>query len=362
MKVVIAPDKFAGTLTAAEAARAMAAGWAQARPGDEIAIAAMADGGEGTVDVVQAADPACRRLTEEVADARGRAVKADWLLLADGRALIECAQACGLSRLAPDERDPKLATTYGVGQLLLAAAAHDPVEIVVGLGGSATVDGGMGMATALGHRLLRADGNGLKVGGQSGRDLDRVEPAILSLPPVAAATDVTNPLLGPDGAAAVYGPQKGASSEDVELLEESLGRLADVVERDAPGGPWRDLPGAGAAGGLGFGLSAFAGARLMGGAATVARLVGLDAALRGADVVLTGEGSLDAQSGAGKAPWYVLELARATGARALAVAGRIADGAGQRFDAAADLGPHGMRRAEALVAERTARLASQLRT
>jgi glycerate kinase len=299
--VVVAPDKFAGTLTAGQAANAMRSGWSSVRPNDDLVTVPMADGGEGTLAVVQAALPGSERVAVEVADARGRAVAAAWLRLPDGRGLVEAAQACGLSRLAADECDPLTATSYGVGQLLAAARDAGMRSILVGLGGSATVDGGAGMATALGHRLRRSDGNGVKVGARFLRELDRIRPGPPFGVPVAVAVDVSSPLLGQAGSVAVFAPRKGASPDDLPLLEEALLTLADVAERDLPGGPWRDLPGAGAAGGLGFGLAAFTGANLLPGAALVADLVGLDAALAGAEAVLTGEGALVAQSAAGKA-------------------------------------------------------------
>jgi glycerate 2-kinase len=357
MRVVIAPDKFAGTLTADEAARAMARGWRSVRPDDELSVVPMADGGEGTLAVVAAAVAGTTRLEAEVADARGRAVTAAWLQMPDGRALVEAAQACGLWRIDPQERDPLIATSYGVGQLVAAAAAAGARSIVVGLGGSATVDGGAGLAAALGHRLLRADGNGVKVGSRFLGELDRVVPGPPLGVPLVAAVDVRNPLLGPRGSAAVFGPQKGASPDQVPILDAALARLADVVERDLPGGPWRDLPGAGAAGGLGFALAAFCGAELEAGAQVIGDVVGFDAALPGADVVLTGEGSLDAQSAEGKVPVHVAVRGRQAGARVLAVAGRVAARAGDAFDAVLDLGPEGPTRAGELLQERTADLA-----
>jgi glycerate 2-kinase len=361
VKVLIAPDKFSGTLTAAEAAEAMAAGWARERPRDTLVIRPMADGGDGTIDVVEAFVDGCERIVLEVADARGRAVEAAWLRLPDGRALVEAAQACGLWRLDEADRDPRLATSYGVGQLVVDALARDAREVVVGLGGTATVDGGAGMALALGHRLLRADGNGVKVGGQFLLDIVRVQPAAPPAAPVVAAVDVTNPLLGPDGAAPVYGPQKGADDKDIVLLEAALRRFADTVEATLPGGPWRDEPGAGAAGGLGFALAAFCRARFEMGAAVVAGLVGFDAAVRDADVVLTGEGKLDAQSAQGKVPVFVAGAGRDAGARVAAIAGQIEAGGDQGYDAARDLGPEGLQRAYELVAERAAELAAGLR-
>ncbi|MEX0659450.1 MAG: glycerate kinase [Egibacteraceae bacterium] len=358
MRVAIAPDKFAGTLTAAEAAQAMARGWSRVRPGDEVVACPMADGGEGTIEVVGAAVPDARRVVIDVADARGTATSAAWLRLPDGRALVESAQACGLSTLPATKRNPRWTTSYGVGQLLAAAVAGGASAVVVGLGGSATVDGGAGMATALGHRLLRGDGNGVKVGGEYLRRLHHVEPADPLGVPVLVAADVTNPLLGPEGAAAVFAPQKGAVPEDVPVLEQALARLADIVERDLDGGPWRDLPGAGAAGGLGFGLAAFCGGRLTGGAAAVAELIGLEDALQSADVVVTGEGSLDAQSTRGKVPAYVAERAGAHGARTLAIAGRLQPDAAGAYDQAVDLGPDGMARAAELVEQRAGELAA----
>lgn len=361
MRVVVAPDKFAGTLTAAEAAAAMATGWSRARPDDEVVSVPMADGGEGTIDVVAAAVPGAERQAAEVADARGTAIEAAWLQLPDGRALVEAAQACGLSRLPPDKHNPRWTTSYGVGQLVTAAVDAGARELIVGLGGSASVDGGAGMATALGHRLLRGDGNGVKVGGEYLRALHHVEPVAGPPVPVLVAVDVTNPLLGPDGAAAVFAPQKGADPDDVVVLEQALERLARIVERDLDGGPWRDLPGAGAAGGLGFGLAAFCRGQLAGGSGVVADLVGLEEALDGAAVVVTGEGALDAQTTRGKAPAYVAERARDHGARVMAVAGRLAPGADAGFDRAVALGPGGMERAAELVAACTQRLATELR-
>lgn len=358
MKIVVAPDKFSGTLTAAQAASAIAAGWRRIRPQDELVLVPMADGGEGTLAVLAAAVHGAERLETEVADALGRPVPASWLRLPDGRAVVEAAEAGGLSRLGPRERDPLRTTSYGVGQLLCAVAATGAKEVVVGLGGSATVDGGAGMAIALGHRLLRADGNGLKVGGAFVHEVDRVIPGPDLGMRVRVAADVASPLLGPNGAAAVFGPQKGADAEGVAVLEAGLAALAGSVERDLGGGPWRDIPGAGAAGGLGFALLAFCEASVVSGAALVAELVGLEHALTGADVVVTGEGSLDAQSGEGKAPAYVRERAKANGALALAVAGRVRDGAGAAFDAVAELGPEGVHRAAELIQERTAVLAA----
>ena len=329
MKIVVAPDKFAGTLTAAEAAAAIAAGWAAERPADELLLVPMADGGEGTVAVVHAALTAAQLHHAEVEDALGRPVEAAWLALPDGRALVEAAQACGLSRLSPEELDPMRATSFGVGQLLLAADATGPTEIVVGLGGTATMDGGAGLVAALAGANLRAK--------------------------VVAAADVTAPLLGPAGAVALYARQKGASEAELPLLERRLEELADRLA-----GRWQDLPGAGAAGGLGFGLAACCEAKVVPGAPLVGALVGLPEALGGAGLVCTGEGALDRQSGTGKVPAHVAELARASGIPVFALAGRIEDGAGASYDRVAELGPQGLSRPTELLTAAAARLARSL--
>ena len=360
MKVVIAPDKFAGTLTAAQAAESIAAGWRSVRPDDELRISPMADGGEGLTQVVADVVDGVTPHTLKVADALGIEREATWLALPDGRALVECAQACGLSALAREQRDPRKTTSYGVGQLLLAARDAGATEIIVGLGGSATNDGGAGMATALGHKLRRDDGNGVKVGGQYIAELASVALAEPLGVPVVAAVDVTNPLLGPEGATAIFGPQKGGTPQVLDELEQAMTVFADIVERDVPGGPWREVPGAGAAGGLGFGLLAFCDGRIRGGADVVAELVGFTDAVAGADVVITGEGKLDHQSEAGKAPTFVRDTAREHGAKVFAVAGQVTDGAGEAFDAWRELGPRGMVAAAELVTERAAELAHTL--
>jgi glycerate 2-kinase len=344
MKIVVAPDSFAGTLSAVDAAAAIARGWRSARPDDELVLAPMSDGGEGLIDAVAAAVAEATRHEAEVLDARGRAVTAVWLALPDGRALIESAQACGLVRLTASARDPATATSFGVGQLLLAARAAGCDQLVVGLGGSASMDGGAGAVVALGHRVERRAGELVQVerGGMLGAS-------------VVLAADVDSPLLGREGAAR-FARQKGATEEQLPALERDLERFADVVERDLDGGPWRELPGAGAAGGIGFGLAAFCGARLVPGAPLVAELVELEQKLDRASIVVTGEGALDGQTGAGKVPAFVLGLARRRGSKVYAIAGRVEDGAGDPFDAVAALGPEGLRRP----AERLAGCAAEL--
>lgn len=363
MKVVLAPDSFGGTLTAVQAARAAAMGWQRVRPHDQIVMVPMADGGEGMLDVVAYARPDARRHTVEVADARARAVTATWLEL-DERgvavAVVEAASAVGLAMLEADERDPLTATSFGVGMLLRAAVEAGARRVLVGLGGSATVDGGAGALTALGYRLLRADGNGLKIGAAHLTDLAAVRPGRTWPVPVDVAVDVRAPLLGARGAARVYGPQKGASPDDVEVLEAGIAHFADVVERDLRGGPWRDLPGAGAAGGLGFALAA-SGARLVEGAAAVADLVGFDDALSDADIVVTGEGRLDSQTAEGKVAEHVRRCAARVGATTVAIVGSLQDGAGGLFDVVRDLGPRGLQHAADLVAEQAAEVARSIR-
>lgn len=358
MRVVIAPDKFAGTMSAAEVAAAIADGWRSQRPDDELVVVPMADGGAGTLDVVSAAVPEARVERAEVADALGRAQSGRLLVLPDGRVLLEAAEACGLAWLEEADRDPRRTTSYGVGQLLLAARRLQPREILIGLGGSATSDGGGGMAMALGHRLLRADGNGVKVGAEHLPDLDRIVPADVDLAPVTVVSDVTNPLLGPEGAVAVFAPQKGASDDDLPVLEAAVAHFADIVERDLPGGPWRSLPGAGAAGGLGFALLAFCGATMANGAEAVADLTGFGVAVGTADVVIAGEGKLDDQTLAGKTPAFVAGRARDAGARVVAVAGQAAGRGGELFDDVKVLGPDGFDQPVELTRERAAELAA----
>lgn len=356
MKVVIAPDKFAGTMTASDAAAAIACGWSRERPDDELLIVPMADGGDGLLDVVSTA-LACHRHTVTVTGPRGEPVSATWLLLSDGRAVIEAAEAIGLRLVAPQERDPMCTSSRGLGELMAAAAASGCRQIVVGLGGSATVDGGAGLASALGGTLEDASGAHLTPLPPSLLDLVRATAITTALPPVTAAVDVDNPLLGRAGAATMFGPQKGARPADIEVLESALRRFADVVERDLPEGPWRERPGAGAAGGVGFSLMAFAGATVVSGAAAVADLVGLAPAVAAADIVVTGEGSLDQQTLRGKAPDQVRRVAREAGVPVAAVAGRAEPAAAAGFDTVVELGTKGLTKPVELTEERAADVA-----
>jgi glycerate 2-kinase len=322
VRVVIAPDGFGGTLAADEAAAAIAAGWRRARPGDELVTVPMSDGGEGLLRVV--ATPADRWHHVEVAGPHGHPVDATWLERSDGTAVVESAVACGLHLVPQDRRDPMLATTYGVGQLLEAVRRAGARRVLVGLGGSATVDGGSGALGGLGFRVTVADGSGLRVGGD---DLDRVAGIDAGWSgdwtdhEVLLLADVTTTL--PE-AAATFGPQKGATPAQVERLTAALTTWSDVVARDlTPGRDLRRARGSGAAGGLGFALAAAIGARFAPGAPTVAELVGLRSALATADLVVTGEGRLDATTRAGKVVAHVVEVAAAAGAQVVAVVGQL---------------------------------------
>ena len=329
MRVVVAPDKFKGTLTAKEAADALAHGWRRADPRAELDRIPIADGGEGTLDALMAALGG-RRETVRVTGPLGDPIDAVFGVAdtESGRlAVVEMARASGLGLISEGRRDPRRATTFGTGELIRAACRHQPARLVVCIGGSATNDGGAGMAQALGIRLLDERDRDLPPGGAALLRLARIDlrglDPVLRHVEVVVATDVRNPLTGPQGASAVYGPQKGASSEDVALLDRALAHLAAVVHRDL-GFDVRHEPGAGAAGGLGAGLMAFLGARLRPGFEVVADIVELHRRLEGADVAVTGEGSYDRQTEFGKAPAGLLRLAREARCRTVLVAGRVA--------------------------------------
>jgi glycerate kinase len=330
MRVVVAPDKFRGSLSAAEAARAIARGVSAADPGAVVDTVPMADGGEGTVDALVAATGGSLG-SAEVTGPLGASVRATYGLLGDGRtAVIEMAAASGLALVPRASRDPSRTTTRGTGELLLAAVEAGARCVILGIGGSATNDGGAGFGQALGFRLLDSEGRSLGPGGGALAGLDRIETAgrdpRLDGVDVAVACDVDNPLCGPRGASAVYGPQKGADREMVETLDRNLGHFATVVERDLACSI-RDLPGAGAAGGLGGGLVAFASGRLEPGVSLVIRTLDLADRLRGADLCLTGEGSIDASSAFGKTAVGVARLARSLGCPTIALAGTLGPGA-----------------------------------
>lgn len=321
MRIVVAPDSFGGTLTAAEAARAIMRGWQAARPDDELVACPMSDGGEGFLDVVTAALSAEGVQVTEVAGPMGHPVPAEWLLQGT-TAYIESARANGLALVPPDERDPLRATSWGVGDLVMAARQAGANRIVVGLGGSSTVDGGAGALAGLGHALTVADGSGLKVGGGELRRVAAIEPTWVAPGwdevDVDLLADVGVPLAD---AAPMFGPQKGADEAAVEALTAGLAQFAAVVERDLDVDGLSGQPGTGAAGGLGFGLAAGIGGRLRAGAPVVAAVVGLDDALREADLVITGEGRIDATTSTGKVVAEVAARAEAFAVRMAIVAG-----------------------------------------
>jgi glycerate kinase len=325
-RIVLAPDKFKGSLTAAEVAAALARGLRRSLPDAELVETPIADGGEGTVDLVLAHGFTAR--TCEVPGPLGEPVPARYAVRGD-TAVLEMSSAAGLAVLPPSgptERTALHATTLGVGRLVADALDAGARRIVLGVGGSATTDGGAGMAAALGARLLDQAGAGLPPGGAALLRLARID--VASLDPrlagvrITVASDVDNPLTGPEGAAHVYGPQKGAGPDDVLLLDSALRRYARVLADDL-GQDVAGRPGAGAAGGLGAGAIAFLGAELRTGIELVLELVGFDEAVDGADLVVTGEGKLDAQSLRGKAPVGVARAAAAHGVPVVAVAGAV---------------------------------------
>lgn len=316
-RVVIAPDSFKGTIAAADAARALAEGWREARPGDDVVELPQADGGESTLAAIAAAVPGAGRREARVTGPDGRPVTAAWLLLPDRTGVVELAESSGLPLMAAP--DPMGATTYGLGEVLGAALDAGAERLVIGVGGSASTDGGAGALQALGLQLRDAAGGALGLGGGALADLAVIDGAGLRPPPaggVRVLVDVTAPLLGPQGAAAVFGPQKGADARQVAALDAALARWAAVLGGDV------EARGAGAAGGTSFGLASAWGAELVPGAAEVARLSGLVAALTTADVLVTGEGRFDATSLQGKATGHALALAGPR-LRRLVVAGRV---------------------------------------
>ena len=329
--MVIAPDKFKGTLTAPEAARALASGWRRGDPDAEIEEVPVADGGEGTLHTLLAA------LGGETRHARvsgplGGSIDAEYGLVRTREglvAIVEMAMASGLALLGPDRRDPLRASTFGTGELILAACGHEPNRIIVCVGGSATNDGGAGAAQALGIRLLDENGNELAAGGGALERLTRIDaaglhPSVRGVP-VTVASDVDNPLTGSRGASAVFGPQKGASGEDVVVLDRALGHIAAVMHRDLAIDV-RHLEGGGAAGGLAAGLVAFLGARIRPGFDLVAEVLDMAEKLGRANIAVTGEGRFDRQSEAGKAPARLLEMAQEARCRSVLIAGEIEDG------------------------------------
>lgn len=367
MRIVVAPNAFKGSLSAPEAAAAMEDGIRTVMPSAEVVLVPIADGGDGTVEaLVAAASGSLRR--RRVRGPLGEPIDAEYGLIDDGAtAVIEMARAAGLALTPVERRDPAVATTFGVGQLLQDAADAGVRTFIVGIGGSATNDGGAGMAQALGYHLLDERGLELLPGGLALERLDRIHVGGVHSDwgalEVKVATDVSNPLTGPTGASAIYGPQKGASPALVAKLDRALTRLAAIIRRDL-GVEVESLPGAGAAGGLGAGLVAFASARLLPGAEMIMEALNLDQRLKGADLVITGEGRLDSQTARfGKGPASVARHARGMGLPVIGIGGQLADESELRelFDAVEAATPAGMdleralRQAGPLLAEATAR-------
>jgi glycerate kinase len=343
VRILVAPDKFKGVLTAREAAENIAQGLRDALPDAKIEMVPMADGGEGTAEVICNAH-GVSWLQCKAHDPLGREIDARYGWISDNKvAVMEMSEAAGMRRLSESERDLRRANTFGVGEMISDAARRGAAEIIIGLGGSATNDGGFGMARALGFRffagtkeltetvselvkltgiLLPKRSVGALVPSAQPRTRRRTQlPLQPEVPKITAAADVRNPLLGKNGASRVFGPQKGATEDELDILERALTRLADVIAEEF-GFDYRDQPGAGAAGGLGFGLMSFCSAKTRPGFDVVAEAVGLEAKMKDADLVITGEGSLDQQTLEGKTPAGVARLARRLSKPVFAVVGR----------------------------------------
>jgi glycerate kinase len=329
MKIVIAPDSFKDSLSAQGVADAIALGLAQVWPDALLIKCPMADGGEGTVESILAACEGELQRTQ-VRGPLGTTVEAAWGWLPQSHtAIIEMAEASGLQLVPPGKRDACFSSTFGTGELIRAALDAGAQRVILAIGGSATNDGGAGAMQALGVKLLDAQGRTLAPGGLALAQLARIDMSEID-PRLAEvrfdiAADVNNPLCGPHGASAVFGPQKGASPEQVEQLDRALGhfaeRCAQVLNKDV-----RDEPGSGAAGGLGFAAKAFLGAQFKAGVEVVAELVGLEDAVKGADLVITGEGRFDAQTLRGKTPFGVARIARQHGVPVIVLAGTLGEG------------------------------------
>ena len=330
MRILIAPQEFKGTLTARAAAEAIARGLRRALPEAELDLLPMADGGPGTLDALVAATGG-RVIETEVRGPLGAPVRARWGALGDGKtAVVEMAEASGLVLVPEAERDPRRATTFGTGELLRAALDTGYRRIIVGVGGSATNDGGAGLARALGVRLLDGEGVELPPGGAALARLARIDASPLdprlAESEIVIAADVTNPLYGPDGTSLLYGAQKGAGDAVARELDAALAHFADVVKRDL-GLDLADVPGSGAAGGLAYGLLVFCGATLRPGFDVVAEATDFGGRLARADLVITGEGRLDRQTAFGKTAAGVARAARAARKPVVAIAGSVVDGA-----------------------------------
>jgi len=344
-RILIAPDKFKGTLSAREAAEAIARGWARVRPDDEVVTVPVSDGGDGFGSVLAEAAGALPRETVTVDAARRPRTAPWWWSPGRSVAVVETAQVVGLALMPPRVFHPFDLDTFGIGAVLQDAVDAGVRECWVGIGGSATNDGGMGLARAMGWEFLDKAGHGIErwpdlVGlhGVRRPTMPRLDGCRLTV-----AVDVDNPLLGPAGCSRIYGPQKGLRPEDMERAEAALGRLAEVMAAEL-GVDMASWPGSGAAGGLGFALRAFLGARAESGFEMVAQAVGLDAHLASCDLVITGEGSLDRQSLMGKGTGRMAACARAAGRRCMGLAGRVealpeSEAAASMFDATLGIAP-----------------------
>jgi len=329
MKIIIAPQGFKGGISGLEAARAIECGVLAAAPDTDTILLPVADGGDGTLHaLVDATDGEV--FTSTVTGPINTQVEAQWGVMGDGQtAVIEMARASGLAMVPTRRRNPRTTTTLGTGQILKKAIDQGFSRVIVGLGGSATNDAGAGMATALGAKFLDYAGNALPSGGAALARLHHIDTSrmmdAISGVEIVGATDVTNPLCGPTGASEIFGPQKGATKEVVAELDAALGNFADVVKRDM-GVDVLDIPGAGAAGGLGAGLIAFAGGTLRSGIDMVCQVLEFDRHLEGADLVFTGEGRADKSTVFDKAPVGVARHARAHGVPTILLAGSLGDG------------------------------------
>ena len=330
MKVVIAPDSYKGCLSALEVAKAMERGVLSVFPSAEVRKIPIADGGEGTVAALVTATNGQLRQAE-VTDPLGNKISAHWGVLGDGRtAVIEMAAASGLPLVPKEKRDPRVTTTYGTGELIKAALAEGLAKIIIGIGGSATNDGGTGMARALGVRFLDAAGQEVAAGGGSLAEICQIDTTgldpRLKNTEIVVACDVDNPLCGTRGASAVFGPQKGATPEMVQKMDAGLAKYASCA-RQATGRDVAEKAGAGAAGGLGAGLMFFTPAQLKPGVEIVLDAVGFSDIVRDADFVITGEGRTDFQTAFGKAPVGVAKVAKTHGAPVFCISGGLGEGA-----------------------------------
>ena len=333
MKIVIAPDSFKGSLTAAQACAALESGARIAVPEADIICVPMADGGEGTVQSL-IDGLGGEFVTCEAEDPIGRPRQAVYGLTEDGVAVIEMAQASGLTLLSETERDPLATSTFGTGQLVKDAIGRGARKFIIGIGGSATNDGGAGMAQALGYRFFDERGNEIERGGAALLNLAHIDASGVDMRvkecAFTIACDVDNTLTGPRGASAVFGPQKGATPEDVALLDGALARLALCMQNDL-GRDVAEIPGAGAAGGLGAGCLAFLPAKLQKGVDIVIEATGLEGRLGGASLVITGEGRTDSQTLNGKTVFGVAGLAKRLGVPVIVISGSTANGADELF-------------------------------